>query len=404
VVFWYSNKIIKAVFSASFLRFLLVGALGTALDYGTYFLLSRVFGFWKLYSSLGGSAVGFTNNFLFHRYWTFGGHVKKGAALRQLVRYTIVSISGILGGNALFYIMFHWLGIYDVYARIIMTGIIVFWNYFGNKFWSFRFQQPQKTFSGLTDKKIVKPHNKEIVLSVVIPAYNEEKRIGRTLIEVLNFLSKQKYSSEVIVVDDGSADQTSEVVGRISSGKVPLRLIKLDKNMGKGYAVKTGVLASRGLNILFTDADNSTPITETNKLMLYLSCAPIVIGSRYLKPASVEIRQPVYRIFLSRLGNTVIRWLVTPGIADTQCGFKLFEREAAFKLFPLLTLKRWGFDFELLSLARKFNFPVKEVPVAWYNSEGSRLRPIRAYPKTLLEVFKVKLNHWTGKYNDKNGK
>jgi len=392
-----THKIFKAVFSPAFLRFLVVGSIGTVLDYGTYFFFSRSLGTFELYASLAGSAIGFTNNFLFHRYWTFGEQTRGGHAGKQLFKYTVVSLSGIMIGNMLFFALFHWLGVYDVFARIVMTVLITFWNFFGNMFWSFKIKKsPQRPSVKSANG------NDGPVLSVVIPAFNEERRIGRTLIEVINFLAKQRFSSEVIVVDDGSKDQTDAVVNKISSGKIPLRLIKLEENRGKGEAVKTGVMAARGINILFADADNSTPIAEVNKLLLYISEAPIVIGSRYLDSSSVEVRQPAYRIFLSRLGNFVVRAILTPGIKDTQCGFKLFTKETAQMLFPLLTLSRWGFDFELLSLAKKFGIPVKEVSVAWYNSEGTRLRPIRAYPKTFLEVLKVKFNHLTGKYNNKH--
>lgn len=237
-------------------------------------------------------------------------------------------------------------------------------------------------------------------LSIVIPAYNEEKRLATTLQAVQNFLSKQKYKSEVIVVDDGSRDQTSATTQKYK-GQIPtLKILKHKVNLGKGAAVKSGVLNSSGEYVLFADADNSTPIEELDKLLPYATKEnyDLVIGSRYTKESDVQIRQPWYRRFLGRTGNLVIQIFLLPGINDTQCGFKLLKGDVARELFPKLTINRFGFDMELLYLAKKKKQKIKVVPVSWLNSAQSRVRPVRDGLKTLGELIKIQLNNLRGVY------
>lgn len=239
----------------------------------------------------------------------------------------------------------------------------------------------------------------KIFLSVVIPAFNEEKRIVTTLAAVEEFLAKQKYSAEVIVVDDGSTDKTSGVVTAFWRDKKYRKLISNKTNSGKGFAVKTGMLAAIGEYVLFMDADSSTPIDQLDKLLAKTPKYEVVIGSRYLNKATVKIKQPLYRIWLSRLGNFLIQLLLIPDIYDTQCGFKLFSRSAAQEIFSLQRINRWSFDMEVLALARKLGYAVREVAVDWYHVGDSRIRPVKAYPKTFLELLRIKWNFLTRKYD-----
>ncbi len=229
-------------------------------------------------------------------------------------------------------------------------------------------------------------------ISVVIPTYNEEAKISETLKSVLSYLSKNFASFEVIVVDDGSCDHTLREVKKYAEVKILKNLV----NHGKGYTVKKGVLASQGKLILFMDADNSTDISELKKLQPYSNDFPVVIASRAIDQAQVLKRQNLIKVFLGRLGNKLIKYTLGLKINDTQCGFKLFQAQTK-GLFEKLTIKRWGFDFELLFLAKIFHYPVKEVPVTWFNYTGSRVTGM-AYLQTLAQVFQVRINYLLSKY------
>ncbi len=237
-------------------------------------------------------------------------------------------------------------------------------------------------------------------LSVVIPAYNEEKRMPKTLKSVLGFLSVQAYTSEIIVVDDASSDNTYDLVKKIDfrKSKTDLKILQHAYNKGKGAAVRTGVLASEGDYILFMDADNSTDISEIKKLLPFIKSYNIIIGSRYLNKNSVKIKQPLLRRVISRLGNQFIKLFLKLNYADTQCGFKLFEAQTAKKIFSKITINRWGFDIEILFIAKNFGYKVKEVPVDWYDSPNSQLRSGKAAYNTLKELIKIKSNYKKGLY------
>lgn len=236
-------------------------------------------------------------------------------------------------------------------------------------------------------------------LSVVIPCYNEANRIEPTLREVHQHLRKTHPSFEVLVVDDGSTDDTSECVEALTSEFQELKLIKLEENKGKGYAVKTGVMAAKGDLILFTDADNASPIEELNKLIKALTPdLDLVIGSRFIIESLIEKKQPWYRVLIGRLGNQFIQVFFFKGISDTQCGFKLFRNTVAKDIFSRQKINRWGFDVETLFLAFLLGYKIKEIPIHWHHVQGSRLRPIRDAIKTILELGKIKWFFWKGFY------
>jgi dolichyl-phosphate beta-glucosyltransferase len=230
-----------------------------------------------------------------------------------------------------------------------------------------------------------------VYLSIVIPAYNEEKRIGPSLGKILEYLKTKPFAAEVIVVDDGSRDKTSEVAGAALEGRVPFRTIRLEANHGKGSAVKAGVLASSGQVILFTDADLSTPIEELDKFLPRLDEGfDIVIGSRALPGCDIRSRQAAPREALGKLFNRLVRLSVMKGCPDTQCGFKVFRRSAAMDLFSRLQTKGFSFDVELLLLARKAGYRMAEVPVVWCNSRPSRVRIVRGSWQMLRELRRIR--------------
>lgn len=237
----------------------------------------------------------------------------------------------------------------------------------------------------------------EVFLSIIIPAYNESKRIGPSLVKIHDYVSGLGKPFEIIVVDDGSTDKTSQLINQL--GLAGVKLLNHRSNLGKGAAVKTGVSHAQGEYILFTDADNSTPIEEWSKLWSKLNEGySIAIGSRYLPDSHVKIKQSFFRRWLGRLANFLIQILAIWGIKDTQCGFKAFSGQAASQIFTRQTVTGWGFDFEILAIARHQNLAIAEVPVSWYNSQDSRVRPILGALKTFWELIKIRINLITGKY------
>ena len=235
-------------------------------------------------------------------------------------------------------------------------------------------------------------------LSVVVPTYNEERRIGKTLSSIREFLDGQDYDYEVLVVDDGSGDTTPGVVEIIAEGWPQLKLLFNEHNQGKGAVVRQGMLAARGQWVLFTDADNATPISELDKLLPHAQQYEVVIGSRHCPGAHIHVPQAKHRILLSRASNLLIRLTAVPGVWDTQCGFKLFQSNAGKNIFANVTLKRWGFDFEALMIARRLGYPIKEVGIEWYNDPDSKFANREAV-KTLLDLLVVKWRMLRGGYD-----
>ena len=237
--------------------------------------------------------------------------------------------------------------------------------------------------------------------SIIIPAYNEGARLGTTLDRVLAYLRAQGWDAEVIVVNDGSRDSTADLVRGYAQNHPCLRLLENPGNHGKGYSVRNGMLNASGDLLLFSDADLSSPIEEAPKLFAALQAgAEIAIGSRWLQPELQTLRQSPLRQFYGRLFNVALRILLGLNFKDTQCGFKAFTRGAAKKIFPLQRIERWGFDPELLYLARKSGLKVAEVPVAWAHVEGTRISPLRDGLRMFVEVLKIRWNALTGKYSE----
>ncbi len=233
-------------------------------------------------------------------------------------------------------------------------------------------------------------------ISVVIPAYNEEKRIKPTLEKIGEYLSKNSKNYEIIVVNDGSKDNTNKVVLSLKNKKI--RLINNEKNRGKGYSVKRGVLASKYPLVLFSDSDLATPIEEIEKLKKHLENNEVVIASRNLKESDIRIKQPIHRKLMGKLFSLLVRLVAVRGFKDTQCGFKLFKKEAAQKIFSLQTFERFSFDVEILFIAKKLKYKIKEVPVVWIDQKGSTVDPIKDSIKMLLDLFKIRYNNLRGVY------
>lgn len=234
-------------------------------------------------------------------------------------------------------------------------------------------------------------------LSVVIPAFNEQARLPRTLAAIERFLTAQGWPAEVIVVNDGSSDGTA-AAARSFPSSFPLRVLENPSNRGKGFSVRHGVLASRGNWILFTDADLSAPITEIAKLHAALQAgADIAIGSR-AQAALITHHQSRFREAAGRLFNRCVVISLGLPFRDTQCGFKLFRREAAASIFPLQRIEGWGFDPELLFLARQQGWRVAEVPVRWSHAEGAKIRLLRDSVRMFADLARIRWNATRGHY------
>lgn len=240
-----------------------------------------------------------------------------------------------------------------------------------------------------------------IHLSVVIPAYNEARRLPGTLEQVSAYLARQDYRSEILVVDDGCSDGTADLVRDFPAGAVSLRLVAHPdgRNHGKGATVRLGLGQARGAHRLFMDADSSTTIDHVERFWPEFAAGyDVVIGSRDVAGAHVVIHQPWYKELGGKLGNLFIRALAVPGIYDTQNGFKAVTARCAEAVLPRLTIDRWGFDVELLVAARCRGFRIKEVPIVWRNDAASTV-PASAYLQVLGEVWRVRRQRAAGMYS-----
>jgi glycosyltransferase involved in cell wall biosynthesis len=238
-------------------------------------------------------------------------------------------------------------------------------------------------------------------LSIVIPAYNESARIERTVERVLSCVEAQGWDAEVLVVDDGSTDQTADIVQHWMERYPRLHLIKNDGNRGKGYSVRNGLLQASGEIVMFTDADLSAPMEEAERLFAAIEQgADVAIGSRWLEKARQTIHQPLYRRFFGRCFNWVTRTVMGLPFKDTQCGFKAFRRSAAQVIFRLQRIERWGFDPEILFIARKLGYDIREVPVTWGHDERSRMSYLKDGMKMLEEMAVIRGNSIAGRYDE----
>jgi len=236
-------------------------------------------------------------------------------------------------------------------------------------------------------------------VSVVVPAYKEASRIGESIARIDEFLTGAPFDAEVVVVDDGSPDNTSDVVRSVKTA-CPLRLIRYDQNHGKGYAVRMGVFAATGKYVLFTDADLSAPIEEMDKLLAAAAKGgDVVIGSRAVDRALIEKHQSPLREIGGIVFNRMVKLLLGLNLHDTQCGFKLFDREKIRPVFEKLTIAGFGFDPELLFVAAKAGLTIQEVPVRWRHAEGSKIRFFRDGLRMFSDLILIRWNSIKGMYS-----
>lgn len=372
-----------------FFKYGVVGVSGTIIDVAALWLLVEFVPFFENRILLAASlsfVLAVVNNFWWNKHWTFQDRSKNYR--KQFIKFLIIALIGLLLTNISMYLFVEVLLIWYIFAKLMTSAVVMLWNFLGNKMWTFKAK----------DLSIKIPKKFEHDLTIVYPAYNEERRIKDTLILTDNFIRKNKINAEIIVVSDGSKDGTNKVINSLQKEIKNLKFIEYFPNRGKGFAVRTGVENALGKTILFSDADNSTPIEEYLKLREEIKKNEVVIGSRYVKNSDIKIKQPLYRRFISRVGNFLIQAFLVDGVSDTQCGFKLFQHVPAKKIFGRQKINGFGFDMELLTIAKSLDYKIKEVPVSWYNSADSRVRPVRDGIKTLFELILIKLNLWSGRY------
>lgn len=235
-------------------------------------------------------------------------------------------------------------------------------------------------------------------LSIVIPAYNEESRLPRTLERVFLFLEKQAYSSEVVIVENGSSDRTLEVARKFEASHPNMMIIR-ESQRGKGNAVRRGMLEARGEYRFICDADLSMPIEEVQKFLPpVIEKFDLAIASREA-PGAIRFNEPSYRHWGGRAINLLIRFLILPGLNDTQCGFKCFRADVVEELFSQQTLTGWSFDIELLYLARRKKMRIMEIPINWYFDPDSKVRAVRDALRMIGDIFRIHLNSARGRYD-----
>lgn len=238
----------------------------------------------------------------------------------------------------------------------------------------------------------------QFYLSIVIPAYKEEFRIAKILTAILDYEKSHDFEIETIVVNDGSPDHLVEAANKFKSKIGNLVVIDRKENRGKGFSVKEGMLAARGKYVLFADADNSTPLYQVDKLLKFADEYDVVIGSRYSNGGKLAKPQSIIRRIGSRALNIVIQLLADRGIRDTQCGFKLFESKAAKEIFKRQTFDRFSFDIEILAIARKLGYKIKEAGIIWYDDPHSTVNPFKDGLRVLGDSWQVRKNIMAGKY------
>jgi dolichyl-phosphate beta-glucosyltransferase len=236
-----------------------------------------------------------------------------------------------------------------------------------------------------------------VSVSIIIPAYNEEKRIGKALHDIIQYFAMKDYEYEIIVVDDGSRDDTGNVVAQ--AGNERTRMLHNEVNKGKGYSVRKGMLNAKHDLVLFSDSDLATPIEELGKLLEQINNGyDIAIASRNLKDSRIVVNQPIYRQILGKAFPLVVRFVLQLKIKDTQCGFKLFRGEAAHKIACLQKIDGFAFDAEMLFLAKRLGYKVREVPVTWVDKSGSTVSPIKDGLRMLKDIIKIRANQLSGDY------
>jgi dolichyl-phosphate beta-glucosyltransferase len=356
-------------------RYIITGGLTTLIDLFFLYVFVEYAHLSVLYATAFAFFIAVVFSFAVNGLWTF--QMKKQLQLLHFLRFLFVSLIGFaltIGSMYIFLEKIPYIEIHYMIAKIITSLIVLAWNFIGNSLWTFASRNTQKTpeiFAPLPKNSDSFPFE----LSLVIPAYNEEKRIEKTLHEAKKYFDDEiNISWELIIANDGSKDNTQKIAEKfLHDQKIAGKVLSITPNQGKGNAVKTGIQEASGKYILFADADGSTPFKEYQSLKdkLITEKYHFVIGSRYKQKNSILQPQPFYRRFFSRSINFFLQIFLIDGVADSQCGFKLFRNEVAKTIFPFQKIKRFAFDVEALMIGEKLGYQYQEIPVEWHDQDGS---------------------------------
>ncbi len=374
-------------------RYMAVGASGATVHLGTLWFLVELIGLPVLVSTTTGFVAAVISNFILNRLWTFKSPERN--VRLQFVRFVIVSLWGMAINVSLMWVLVHVCRLPYLIGQVLTIGVVSVWNFLANTYWTF---QPIR-FTAPAFAREQYPYD----VSVIIPALDEEHRLPGTLKMLGPYFRARGMRAEVIVVDDGSTDRTLEVVTQLPDDGANLRLIHHAANRGKGAAVRAGFRAAQGAYLLMMDADSATPIEALDALWKHRQMDRVVIGSRHV--GRLKKREGVHwlRYAISWFGNRMIQLLLLSGIEDTQCGFKLFSFPVAKALAARQRIQGFGFDMELLAIARALGIEIREVDVPWKAVAGSRVRPIKDAARVLTELVAVKANLMTGVYHIGHG-
>lgn len=381
-----------------FIKYVIVGTIVTGIDMISLHLSFRVLSIPIKLAVIIGFMCGNVSSFIFNKYYTFRNF--SPAIIRQYVKYFVTSMTGLLWTLGLMTLFYEHLGLFSgltaynyLLCKMIVAVLVMFWNFTIIRHWT------------LADYNL--PHLPElpqakqrtgVFLSVVIPAYNEADRLPDTLRAIFSWLGTKDFSYEVLVINDGSTDKMLQVLKAEFSQTPGFQAWSLPQNMGKGAAVREGMLLAHGEYRLFMDADNQIHIDELEAFLALADGKRVIIGSKYAAASSQREEITASRVFVSRLGNWVIRLLFGLELADTQCGFKLFPARVAESVFRLQLLERFAFDVEILCLAQLFAVEILELPIKLYPASESRVRTLRDSLSVFKDLVVIKLNIWRRRY------
>lgn len=385
-----------------FIKYVIVGCIVTGIDMLALHFSYRILVIPIKLSVIIGFMCGNVSSFVFNKYYTFRNF--SPAIIRQYIKYFVTSMTGLLWTLLLMTLFYEHLQLFAGISRynyllckMIVAVMVMFWNFIIIRHWTladynFSHLPPLSTYG-----KAPGCH-----LSVIIPAYNEIDRLPATLNDVFAWLETKDFSYEVLVINDGSSDGMVGGLKQFFKGKPGLQLWSLPRNMGKGAAVREGMLLASGDFRLFMDADNQIHIEELDAFLPLALSSRVIIGSKYAAKGSPKEEITASRVFVSRLGNVIIRLLLGLELKDTQCGFKLFPAELAEAVFRLQKLGRFAFDVEILSLAQLFGTEIMELPIKLYPAAQSRVRTVKDSISVFTDLLKIKLNIWRRRYKLKD--
>jgi len=399
------KKILDNHVLRQFVKYVIVGCVVTAIDMAVLHLCYRILHIPIKVSVIAGFMCGNVSSFIFNKYYTFRNFSK--AVVRQYAKYFVTSMTGLLWTLFLMTLFYEKLNLFAsmtsynyLLCKMIVAVLVMFWNFTIIRHWTLT-HYTLPPLLPVPEEKL----KRDIQLSIIIPAYNEENRLPGTVKAVTDWMGRQNYSYEIIIVDDGSTDNTVSKIRELNktSGH-PLTLLSLSSNQGKGTAVREGMLHACGRFRLFMDADHQIDIRELEAFIPHFDEYRVIIGSKYARDINkTGARISAIRKFVSRLGNCIIRLLFNLKVRDTQCGFKVFPGSLAEHLFRLQKVSGFAFDVEIIALSALYKMQILELPITLKDTNESRVRTFTDSIKVFRDLLKIKLNIWKKNYKLKTG-